>query len=210
MSIIVEKYLLGDVRTNCYFVYNDETNEAIVVDPADNGDYIKKLLDEKALKLQAILLTHGHFDHIMAAQYLHDRFQVPIMAHEMEKSILEDPSLNLSNSMSSEAIVVKADRFLKDNEVLKLIGTEIKVIYTPGHTIGGVCYWFETEKILLSGDTLFRDSVGRCDFPTGSMSTLVRSIKDRLLMLEDTVTVYPGHEGETSIGRERKFNPYIK
>jgi hydroxyacylglutathione hydrolase len=210
MSIIVENYQLGMVRTNCYVVYNDSTKEAIVVDPADNGAYIKNVLEEKGLTIQAILLTHGHFDHIMAATYLQEMYQIQIMAHEQEKQILEDPSMNLSIGMGGNSCIVKADRYLKDNEILELIGTQIKVLHTPGHTAGGTCYLFEKEKILLSGDTLFQGSVGRTDFPTGSMSTLVQSIKDKLMVLDDEVIVYPGHEGETSIGRERKFNPYIR
>ncbi|WP_181899306.1 MBL fold metallo-hydrolase [Lachnotalea glycerini] len=209
MSIIVEKFPLGMVRTNCYLVYNVDTKEAIIVDPADNGAYIKSIIEEKDLNLQAILLTHGHFDHIMAVAYLKENYQIPVMAHEQEKEILEDPAKNLSDSMGGNFCIVKADRFLKDGEVLELLGTKIKTLYTPGHTIGGVCYLFEKEKLLLSGDTLFNGSVGRSDFPTGSTSTLVRSIKDKLFVLEDDVIVYPGHEDETSIGRERKFNPYI-
>jgi hydroxyacylglutathione hydrolase len=209
MSIIIEKYPLGMVRANCYIVYNNETKETIIVDPADNGAYIKNIADENGLHIQAILLTHGHFDHIMAAEFLHESYQIPIMAHEKEKDILENPAMNLSGSMSGNEICVKANHPLKDGEILELLGTKITVIHTPGHTAGGVCYWFEKEKLLFSGDTLFNGAVGRCDFPTGSMSTLVRSIKEKLLTLEDDVIVYPGHEGETSIGRERKFNPYI-
>lgn len=209
MSIIVEKYPLGMVRTNCYVVYNNDSKEALIVDPADNGAYIKSKLEEKGLNVQAVLLTHGHFDHIMAAEYLRDAYQIPIMAHELEKEVLEYANKNLSDSMGGESFALKADKFLKDGDILELLGTKIKVVYTPGHTIGGVCYFFDKEKFLLSGDTLFENSVGRTDFPTGSMSTLIHSIKEKLSILGDDVVVYPGHEGETSIGRERKFNPYI-
>jgi glyoxylase-like metal-dependent hydrolase (beta-lactamase superfamily II) len=209
MSIIVEKYPLCMVRTNCYVVYNNDSKEALIVDPADNGAYIKSKLEEKGLNVQAVLLTHGHFDHIMAAEYLRDAYQIPIMAHELEKEVLEYANKNLSDSMGGESFVLKADKFLKDGDILELLGTKIKVVYTPGHTIGGVCYFFDKEKFLLSGDTLFENSVGRTDFPTGSMSTLIHSIKEKLSILGDDVVVYPGHEGETSIGRERKFNPYI-
>lgn len=209
MSIIVEKYPLGMVRTNCYVVYNNDSKEALIVDPADNGAYIKSKLEEKGLNIQAVLLTHGHFDHIMAAEYLRDAYQIPIMAHELEKEVLEYANKNLSDSMGGKSFVLKADKFLKDGDILELLGTKIKVVYTPGHTIGGVCYFFDKENFLLSGDTLFENSVGRTDFPTGSMSTLIHSIKEKLSILGDDVVVYPGHEGETSIGRERKFNPYI-
>ncbi|MFA9375202.1 MAG: MBL fold metallo-hydrolase [Lachnotalea sp.] len=209
MSIMVEKKTLGKVSTNCYFVYNDDTKEALIVDPAADGAYIKSILEEKGLTLVAVLLTHGHFDHIMAAQYLKDNYHIPIMAHELEKEVLENANINLSGSMGGGGIELKADQFLQDGDILKLLGTKITVIYTPGHTIGGVCYLFEEEKMLFSGDTLFKDTVGRTDFPTGNMSTLIKSIKDKLSILSDNVIVYPGHEEETSIGRERKFNPYI-
>ena len=145
----------------------------------------------------------------MAVAYLKDSYLIPVMAHEQEREILEDPSKNLSGSMGGDFCIVKADRFLKDGEIIEILGTKITTLHTPGHTVGGVCYLFEKEKLLLSGDTLFNGSVGRSDFPTGSTSTLVRSIKDKLFVLEDDVIVYPGHEDETSIGRERKFNPYI-
>lgn len=210
MAIIVEKYQLGMVRTNCYLIHNDETKEVIIVDPADNAKIIEQMIKEKNLSVQAILLTHGHFDHILAANELHDTYHVPIMAHENEKQILEDPSLNLSIGMGEEPCTVKADYFFKDNEIIELLHTKVKVLHTPGHTAGGVCYLFLKEKMMLSGDTLFEESVGRTDFPTGSMSTLVHSIKEKLMVLEDEITVYPGHEGETSISHERNFNPYIK
>lgn len=210
MSIKVERFALGIVRTNCYLVYNDDTKEVIIVDPADSANVIKNEIKEKGLSVQAILLTHGHFDHIMAAKELRDTYEVPIMAHESEEAILEDSSMNLSIGMGSSPYTIKADRLLHDEDVLELLHTKIKVLHTPGHTAGGVCYLFEDEKILISGDTLFEGSIGRTDFPTGSMSTLVRSIKDKLMVLDDDVVVYPGHEGETTISRERKFNPFIK
>lgn len=209
MAVKILKFPLGMVRANCYIVYNDITNEALVIDPADNGAYINTKLKENNLTLKAVLLTHGHFDHIMAVQYLKNTFNVRVYAHESEEEILADASKNLSASMGGAPLSINADILLKDNQKLELIGTTITVIHTPGHTAGGVCYYFECEKLLFSGDTLFRDSVGRTDFPTGSMSVLVRSIKEKLITLGDDVVVYPGHEGETTISRERKFNPFI-
>lgn len=209
MAVKILKFPLGMVRANCYIVYNDITNEALVIDPADNGAYINTKLKENNLTLKAVLLTHGHFDHIMAVQYLKNTFNVKVYAHESEEEILADASKNLSASMGDAPLSINADILLKDNQKLELIGTTITVIHTPGHTAGGVCYYFESEKLLFSGDTLFRDSVGRTDFPTGSMSVLVRSIKEKLITLGDDVVVYPGHEGETTISRERKFSPFI-
>lgn len=210
MSIKIETVQLGMVRTNCYLVYDDTTKEAIIIDPADNASLITHMLKEKELVLQAILLTHGHFDHILAVNELKSLYDVPVMAHEEEKQLLADPSLNLSIGMGGNRCIVVPDRFLKDGEILDLLHTKVKVLHTPGHTSGGVCYLFEQEAFLLSGDTLFEGSVGRTDFPTGSMSVLVRSINEKLMGLDDQVVVYPGHEGQTSIGRERKFNPYLK
>lgn len=209
MAVKILKFPLGMVRANCYIVYNDSTNEALVIDPADNGAYINTKLRENNLTLKAVLLTHGHFDHVSAVQYLKNTFNVKVYAHEEEEEILNDASKNLSASMGGAPLSVTADILLKDNQKLEIIGTTITVIHTPGHTVGGVCYYFETEKLLFSGDTLFRDSIGRSDFPTGSMSVLVRSIKEKLITLGDDVVVYPGHEGETTISRERKFNPFI-
>ncbi len=204
----VEQYCVGQVQTNCYFAINEETQEVLIVDPGDSAAFLAEKIKQKELKPQAVLLTHGHFDHAMAAKELADIFGVKIYAHEAEQETLKQSGLNASG-MIGRRDSYHADVFVKDGEVLNLAGMELKVLHTPGHTEGGCCYYAEKEQVLFSGDTLFCQSVGRTDFPRGSMSQLIRSIKEKLLPLPNTVKVYPGHMGVTTIGIERSSNPFI-
>ncbi len=204
----VLRYILGPVCTNCYLLVNHKTGELLVVDPGDQAQLIEKQIEKTGAKPVAILLTHGHFDHAGAAEELADKYQISIYAHEAERETLEDPGLNLCG-MIGEHKVYHADIFVKDEEVLNLAGFSIRVFFTPGHTIGGCCYYIADEKILFSGDTLFQESVGRTDFPRGSASDLIRAIREKLMPLPDDVTVYTGHDESTLIGYERMHNPYL-
>lgn len=204
----VLRYIVGPVCTNCYLLVNHKTGELLVVDPGDQAQLIEKQIEKTGAKPVAILLTHGHFDHAGAAEELADKYQISIYAHEAEKETLEDPRLNLCG-MIGEHKVYRADVFVKDEEVLNLTGFSIRVFFTPGHTIGGCCYYIADEKILFSGDTLFQESVGRTDFPRGSASDLIRAIREKLMPLPDDVTVYTGHDESTLIGYERMHNPYL-
>lgn len=207
-QIEIKSMTLGMVATNCYIIINKENKEALLVDPADNALRISNVIEENGCTLKAILLTHGHFDHIMALNYLKKRYNVPVYAHEEEEDVLKQSSLNLSGSIG-QIYTTQADVYVKDGEHLKLAGLDVIVLYTPGHTKGGVCYYFPEEKVLMSGDTLFHCSIGRTDFPTGSMSQLVRSVKEQLFVLPDDVQVYPGHDSVTSIGYEKQYNPFF-
>ena len=153
-------------------------------------------------------MTHGHFDHVMAAEELAGIFGVKIYAHEKEQDTLENPGKNVSLMVGGRD-AYHADVYVKDGEVLELAGMKVKVLHTPGHTAGGCCYYLEEEGALFSGDTLFCQSVGRTDFPGGSMSEIVRSIKEKLMALPDEVRVYPGHMDLTTIGKERAYNPFL-
>ena len=204
----VLRYIVGPVCTNCYLLVNYKTGELLVVDPGDQAQLIEKQIEKTGAKPVAILLTHGHFDHAGAAEELADKYQISIYAHEAERETLEDPGLNLCG-MIGEHKVYHADIFVKDEEVLNLAGFSIRVFFTPGHTIGGCCYYIADEKILFSGDTLFQESVGRTDFPRGSASDLIRAIREKLMPLPDDVTVYTGHDESTLIGYERMHNPYL-
>ena len=204
----VLRYIVGPVCTNCYLLVNHKTGELLVVDPGDQAQLIEKQIEKTGAKPVAILLTHGHLDHAGAAEELADKYQISIYAHEAERETLEDPGLNLCG-MIGEHKVYRADVFVKDEEVLNLAGFSIRVFFTPGHTIGGCCYYIADEKILFSGDTLFQESVGRTDFPRGSASDLIRAIREKLMPLPDDVTVYTGHDESTLIGYERMHNPYL-
>ncbi len=205
----IQSYVLGEVSTNCYIISGDGAKEALVIDPPDHSAAIAKKLEDEKLIPVAILLTHGHFDHIMAAEDLSENYHIPIYAGEAEKELLSDASLNGSRMMHRN-FSLTPDRLLKDNELLHLAGMSIKVFHTPGHTAGGVCYYFEDEKVLISGDTLFLESVGRTDLPTGNSAILFKSILEKIMVLPDEVVVYPGHGERTTIGHERIHNPYLR
>ena len=201
--------VLGSVSTNCYFIVNVSTNDTIIIDPADSPATIESVVFKNGLKPQAILLTHGHFDHILAANEVKEKYSIPLYACDKEKNLIENSSLNLSSSYGAR-VELRDIQYVQDNELLAIAGFSIKVIHTPGHTEGSVCYYFENEDILISGDTLFLESVGRSDFPTGNSSQLIRSVKEKLLLLPGETIVYPGHGDATTIEYEKKYNPFCQ
>lgn len=204
----IGRIVMGVCQTNCYFVYEEEKTGAIVFDPADKGEYIYQGLKEKGFSVEAILLTHGHFDHIWGVEALKELSGAKVYAYEEEKEVCENADINVSAS-AGRACQIKADVYVKDEEEITIAGMTCRLLATPGHTKGSCCYYFEEAKILISGDTLFQESVGRTDLPTGSMSTLVRSVKEKLMPLPEDVKVYPGHGEATSIGYEKEYNPFL-
>lgn len=199
--------VVGPVQTNCFFFYDRDSGRGIIVDPGDEADKLARYGEEKHLKMEAILLTHGHFDHIMAVEDLRKRWDVPVYASQEERTVLENPQINLSVQLG-KPLSITADRYLSDGEEMELMGEKMRCILTPGHTSGGMCYYFPKQGVLFSGDTLFQESVGRSDFPTGSMSTLIRSIREKLWPLAPATKVYPGHGMMTSIESEKLYNPF--
>ena len=208
MNLAIRMMVLGPVQTNCFFLINEDTKEVLVIDPADHAQKIIEWMKSENLKPVAILLTHGHFDHIMGVEGIRKEYGIPVYASRDEVDVLEKPQLNVSTMMGAY-LSMKADELFCDGDVLELAGMKLKVISTPGHTIGSVCFYIEEEKVLISGDTLFEASVGRTDFPTGSSRQLIESIKTRLFILPDDTSVFPGHGGTTSIGYEKLHNPFV-
>ena len=216
-EIKIGRMVLGVCQTNCYFLYRAGAPEAIVVDPGDHGDKIASALERNGFQVAGILITHGHFDHIWGCKELKEAANaaaaqrgtepVKVYALEGERELRMDAHMNVSRQMN-RPYTCEADVYVKDGEEITLAGMTCRVIATPGHTAGGCCYYFEEAGILLSGDTLFQESVGRTDFPTGSMGTLIRSVKDKLFLLPDETLVYPGHGDSTTIGNEKKYNPF--
>ena len=204
----VEQYVVGPVQTNCYFVINDDTKEMLIVDPGASAKRLAEIITEEKLNPVAILLTHGHFDHAGGAAALAEQFKIKVYAQEQEKETLENPALNLS-SWGGRELAYHVDEFLRDEQEIDLAGFHIRVLHTPGHTVGGCCYYFSYQNVLFSGDTLFAQSVGRTDFPKGSSSAPIRSIKEKLMVLPEDTTVYTGHNDITTIGTERMYNPYL-
>ena len=204
----IGRIVMGMCQTNCYFVYEEGKDRVLLFDPADKGSYIYSALKDKGFTVGAILLTHGHFDHIWGVEEIRELSGAKVYAYEKEKELCEDASLNVSKG-AGRACVVKADQYVKDGGEITEAGITCRLLATPGHTSGSCCYYFEADKILISGDTLFQESVGRTDLPTGSMGTLVRSVKDKLFPLPDEVKVYPGPGEATTIGHEKKYNPFL-
>lgn len=209
--------VLGMCQTNCYFIYREGAADTIVVDPADSGDRIYASLKQNGFRVVGILLTHGHFDHIMGCKDLKKAIEadqdevnadtIKIYACETEQDMLMNARLNLSSQVSVP-YTMQADVYVKDGDKIPLDDLSCSVITTPGHTLGGCCYYFEKDNVLIAGDTLFFESVGRTDFPNGSASMLVRSVKEKLFVLPDDTKVYPGHGESTTIGHEKKYNPF--
>lgn len=207
-SVSVDYKVLGMVSTNCYFICNAETKETVIIDPADNYTAIVQRVEEKGYLPKAVFLTHGHFDHILAAKEVCNHYGIKSYSFVDEAEIAANSSLNLSSSFMGP-FMLEVDEKVSDCEHIKVAGMDFKVIHTPGHTKGSCCYYLEEEKILISGDTLFCESVGRSDFPTGNGSTLSASIKNKLFVLPDDVSVFPGHGDSTTIAHEKTHNFYV-
>lgn len=207
-EIKIGRIVMGMCQTNCYFLYREGSGECIFVDPAEQGANLFATLEKNGFKVAGILLTHGHFDHILGVKEMREVSGAQVYALEDEKPLLTDAKINLSGQ-TGRSCTVEADRYVRDGEEITLAGMTCRVIATPGHTAGGCCYYFEEAGFLISGDTLFQESVGRTDFPTGSMGTLVRSIRDKLLVLPEDTKVYPGHGDNTTIGHEKKYNSFL-
>lgn len=213
----IGRIVLGSVSTNTYFVYRDGAEECIVIDPADYGRQLFANLKKNGMRTTGILLTHGHFDHIWGVEGLraaanevaenHNFPAVKVYALEEERALLNSARLNVSEN-AGRACEVEADVYLKDGEEIEISGIKCKVIATPGHTAGGCCFYFEEAGLCVCGDTIFQESVGRTDLPTGSMGTLVRAIKEKLFVLPDETKLYPGHGDSTTVGHEKKYNPF--
>lgn len=200
-NLDIKKMIVGPIRTNCYLVRRADSDRVIIIDPGDEAEEIERRILNNKFKPIAILLTHGHFDHIGAVDTLRTRFGIKSYILEQEKDIINgEANLGRTFGMPTTA---HTDIFVSDGEQITLDDINFKVIHTPGHTSGSCCYLVENEKVLFSGDTLFFQSHGRTDFPTGSQSAIIRSITERLLVLDSDTVVYPGHEMETTIGQEK-------
>lgn len=197
---------------NTYFLTNEQA--VLVIDPGSDSDKIVKTLSRLGKPVAAILLTHAHYDHIMSVDVVRDQFgNPPVYVSEHEASWLYTPRHNLSglprHDDMADVIIRPADHTFVNNHPYDLSGFQFKVQPTPGHSIGGVSFVFDQDKVVITGDALFKDAIGRTDLPTGSFKELIANIKTQLFTLPDHYTVYPGHGMNTTIGQEKAFNPFF-
>lgn len=208
--MLLEKLAVGAYAANCFIIGDEDSKVGIVVDPGGEAERIFKKTESMGLKIETIILTHGHGDHIGAAETLKKLTGASVLCHHDEADMLFDPAVNLTQNMNGPTVSIKVDRTIGDGDSVTFGTFKIKVIHTPGHTTGGICLYLESEKVLFSGDTLFYGSIGRSDLPGGSHKQLVGSIRNKLMKLDDAVTVYPGHGASTTIGFERRKNPFLQ
>ena len=210
MALKVLTIPTAPIEENCYIAYDEESKEALVIDPGNEGEKILSLLKGEDLKVQTILLTHGHWDHIGAVEELRRKLEVPVQIHGDDASMLTDSRQNLYAFMSGGRMEGEpADKVFREGAVFACGAYSFKVIHTPGHTPGGCCFYCQEAGVLFSGDSLFAEEIGRCDFPGGSLSSLVGSLKEKILCLPEETKVYPGHGPATKVGWERLHNPYL-
>ena len=197
-------------ETNCYIVQCEETKETMVIDPGGDVDKIIEMLDTLQGTVKYILLTHCHGDHMAGVNELKEKVGGKVLIHRNDEPGLKNPLVNLAEYVDLGTVIVEADSRLDDNDLIHIGNIEFKVIHTPGHTSGGICLYSEEEKLLFSGDTLFRGSWGRTDLPTSNFSEIINSITEKLMILPEDTIVYPGHGKSTMIKEEEPIYLELK
>lgn len=197
----IKRIPAGVYAANCFILMDEDTKETAVIDPGGDSEDLIKAVNEMDAKVKYILLTHGHTDHTGAAVQLQEEYNAPIYISEKDYRMMENGEYIYGD------VIGKVDKFLNEGDTLKIGGIEIKCIHTPGHTPGGIC--FMVEDVIFTGDTLFAGSIGRTDLAGGDFDTIISNIKNKLMILPDNITVFPGHGPQSSIGRERVHNPFL-
>ena len=199
---------VGYIATNCYIVINEETHHGVIVDPGGDAGRIMDAVNKEGVTVDAIFLTHGHGDHIMALGEVKERTGAPVYISKEDETMLSDPNRSLAAFIGGRYVPACADKYFADGDEVEAAGMKFKVLATPGHTPGGVCLM--TGDVVFCGDTVFAESIGRTDFPGGSYKQLLASIKSKILPLADDVKLLPGHGPATTVGWERRRNPFLQ
>ena len=200
------KILAYSLSANCHLVYDEKSKKACLIDAPEYNDEIMEAITSNELSLEYIILTHGHFDHILGANAFREKTGAKIVVHELDTEYLEDPEKSMTSRYGGET--VSADITVKDNDILTFGNISLRVVHTPGHTKGSSCFVYEEEKIMFSGDTLFKGTIGRYDFYGGDYNTLMDSLR-KLKSFNKKYTIYPGHGDKTMLDDEVIGNPYL-
>jgi len=200
---------VGSYQTNCYILSVGE--RAVIVDPGDDVNKIVTYLGTNGLVPEAILITHGHFDHIGALEEIQKQYDIDVYVHKDEVDYLTNPELNLSHRPGRGGISMELSRLkiIEEDEVVELLGQEVQTLHVPGHSLGSLVFYVKEAGFAVVGDVLFKSSIGRSDFPNGDHEQLISGIKSKLMVLPDDTIVYPGHGGATLIGTEKRNNPFL-
>jgi len=208
----IDHLILGAYETNSYVLReNDDSGDCLVIDTGLDAGKLPDFLAEHDLNPVALVFTHGHVDHIGGVSVLRSKFpDMKVYIHKLDAEMLTRPEQNLSQMTGIPFTTEPEDSCLAEGDVFEQAGVELLVLHTPGHTPGGICLYSEEDGVAFVGDTLFADSVGRTDFPSGSTSQLIDSIKEKLFTMPDETKVYPGHGPATTIAHEKAYNPFIR
>ena len=207
--MIFEEIAVGPLAVNCFVLGCEKCLEGIVVDPGGNVELIEQAVRKHGLKISTIINTHGHFDHVGGNKRAVASFGARLLIHQADSYLLGKVAEVAGMYGMAGENSPEPDQFLSDGMEITFGGYLLKVLHTPGHTQGGCCLYIKQENIIITGDTLFADSIGRTDLPGGSHEQLLESIRSKLFTLPDDVTAYPGHGPETTIGHEKSCNPYF-
>ena len=210
--MIIDTLVLGDFLTNCYILRNSQhANDCIIIDPGLQPQPLLDFLQNNNLKPLAVILTHGHIDHVAGLSDLKQNFpEIKVHIHKLDAEILADPNANLSLLADASLTAQPPDNLISDNDIIDIAGINLTVLHTPGHTPGGISLYSKEDELVFTGDALFAGSIGRTDFPSGDTDLLLKSIKQKLLTLPEDTDVYPGHGPKTSIKKEKINNPFLK
>ena len=201
-----KRFVVGMGETNGYIVYDEERLEALIIDPGDEPKTFIKFIDQNGLKPTNIVLTHYHYDHIGAVEDLRDKYGCPVSVHKKDVVGLKTSSINHSSSGFRRPVEITPDKILQDGDFINVGNVALKVIHTPGHTPGGICLMVDAENIVFTGDTIFRDDIGRMDLEGGSEESMKRSIMNKINKWSNDLMLYPGHGEEGSMEHVRKKN----